>query len=99
MKAMREPTSVLRRPVISEKSYALMNRNVYVFVVDRRATKIDVRRAVEQAFDVHVDQVNTLNRKGKTTRNRRTNKTGQRPDTKRAFVTLHPGDKIDLFES
>jgi large subunit ribosomal protein L23 len=96
---MREPTSVLRRPVISEKSYALMNRNVYVFDVDRRATKIDVRRAVELAFDVRVDKVNTLNRKGKATRNRRTNKTGQRPDTKRAFVTLHPGDKIDLFES
>jgi large subunit ribosomal protein L23 len=99
MKAMREPTSVLRRPVISEKSYALMERNVYVFVVDRRATKIDVRRAVEQAFDVRVDQVNTLNRKGKTSRNRRTNKAGRRPDTKRAFVSLHAGDKIDLFES
>jgi large subunit ribosomal protein L23 len=96
---MKEPTSVLRRPVISEKSYALMNRNVYVFVVDRRATKVDIRRAVEQAFDVRVDGVNTLNRKGKATRNRRTNKTGQRPDTKRAFVSLHPGDKIDLFGS
>jgi len=96
---MKEPLSVLRRPVISEKSYALMNRNVYVFVVDRHATKVDVRRAVEKAFDVRVDRVNTLNRKGKVTRNRRTNKTGQRPDTKRAFVTLHPGDKIDLFES
>jgi len=96
---MREPMAVLRNPVISEKSYGLMNRNVYVFVVDRRATKVDVRRAVEQAFDVRVDRVNTLNRKGKATRNRRTNKTGRRPDTKRAFVTLHPGDKIDLFES
>ncbi len=96
---MKEPTSVLRRPVISEKSYALMNRNVYVFVVDRHATKVDIRRAVEQAFDVRVDGVNTLNRKGKATRNRRTNKTGQRPDTKRAFVSLHAGDKIDLFGS
>ncbi len=94
---MKEPTSVLRRPVISEKSYALMNQNVYVFVVDRRATKVDIRRAVQQAFDVRVDGVNTLNRKGKATRNRRTNKTGRRPDTKRAFVSLHPGDKIDLF--
>jgi large subunit ribosomal protein L23 len=96
---MKESTSVLRRPVISEKSYSLMNRNVYVFVVDKHATKIDVRHAVEQAFGVRVDNVNTLNRKGKVTRNRRTNKTGQRPDTKRAFVTLHAGDKIDLFES
>lgn len=96
---MKTATTVLRRPVISEKSYALMNHNVYVFIVDRRATKIEVRLAVEQAFDVRVDKVNTLNRKGKAIRNRRTNKTGQRPDTKRAFVTLHPGDKIDLFES
>lgn len=96
---MKTATVVLHRPVISEKSYALMNRNVYVFVVDRHATKIDVRHAVEQAFGVRVDKVNTLNRKGKATRNRRTNKTGQRSDTKRAFVTLHPGDKIDLFES
>ena len=96
---MREPTSVLIRPVISEKTYALMNRNVYVFVVDPRATKIDVRLAVEQAFSVKVDKVNTLNRKGKATRNRRTNTVGRRPDTKRAIVTLHAGDKIDLFES
>ncbi|MGH8987384.1 MAG: 50S ribosomal protein L23 [Acidimicrobiales bacterium] len=94
---MKEPTSVLRRPVISEKSYALMNQNVYIFIVDRHATKVDIRRAVEEAFDVHVANVNTLNRKGKATRNRRTNKTGQRPDTKRAFVSLHPGDKIDFF--
>ncbi len=96
---MKEPTAVLRRPVISEKSYALMNHNVYVFVVDRQATKVDIRNAVEQAFDVRVDSVNTLNRKGKATRNRRTNKAGRRPDTKRAFVTLHPGDKIDFFGS
>jgi len=96
---MKDPVTVLRRPVISEKTYALMNQNVYVFVVDPKATKIDVRHAVEQAFGVKVDNVNTLNRKGKTTRNRRTNTRGRRPDTKRAIVTLHPGDKIDLFES
>jgi large subunit ribosomal protein L23 len=96
---MRDASAVLRRPVISEKTYALMNRNVYVFIVDRHATKVDVRRAVERAFDVRVDKVNTLNRKGKATRNRRTGVTGQRSDTKRAFVTLHPGYKIDLFES
>lgn len=96
---MRESTSVLRRPVISEKSYALMNQNVYVFVVDPRATKIDVRKAVEEAFGVRVDKVNTLIRKGKATRNRRTGVRGQRADTKRAIVTLHAGDKIDLFES
>jgi large subunit ribosomal protein L23 len=96
---MKDATTVLRRPVISEKTYGLMDRNVYVFVVDPKATKIDVRQAVEQAFGVKVDKVNTLNRKGKATRNRRTNVVGHRPNTKRAIVTLHPGDKIDLFES
>jgi large subunit ribosomal protein L23 len=96
---MRDALSVLIRPVVSEKSYGLMDRNVYTFVVDPRATKVDVRQAVERAFGVRVDKVNTLNRKGKSTRNRRTNTVGRKPNTKRAIVTLHPGDKIDLFES
>jgi large subunit ribosomal protein L23 len=96
---MRDAMSILIRPVVSEKSYSLMDRNVYVFVVDPRATKVDVRQAVERAFGVRVDKVNTLNRRGKATRNRRTNTVGHKPSTKRAIVTLHPGDKIDLFES
>jgi large subunit ribosomal protein L23 len=96
---MRDPHNVLVRPVVSEKSYSLMNDNVYVFVVDSSATKIDVRHAVEQAFGVRVSNVNTLNRKGKTKRNRKSNTMGHRPDTKRAIVTLHEGDSIDLFES
>ena len=58
----------------------------------------DVRHAVEQAFHVRVVNVNTLNRKGKSTRNRRTNIKGHRPNTKRAIVTLHPDDSIDLFD-
>jgi large subunit ribosomal protein L23 len=58
-----------------------------------------VRHAVEQAFGVKVDKVNTLNRKGKVKRNRRTNTVGHRSDTKRAIVTLRAGDSIDLFES
>ena len=96
---MRDPHNVLIRPVVSEKSYALMDANVYVFVVDPSATKVDVRHAVEQAFGVKVDKVNTLNRKGKIKRNRRTNTVGHRADTKRAIVTLREGDSIDLFES
>jgi large subunit ribosomal protein L23 len=91
--------NVLVRPVVSEKTYALMERNVYVFVVNPRSSKIEVRRAVEEAFGVKVDKVNTLNRKGKATRNRRTNTPGRRANTKRAYVTLRSGDKIDLFES
>jgi large subunit ribosomal protein L23 len=95
---MRDPHNVLIRPVVSEKSYALMDDNVYVFVVDPSATKIDVRHAVEQAFGVRVKSVNTLNRKGKTRRNRKTNTVGTRSATKRAIVTLLGDDKIDLFE-
>ena len=96
---MRDPHNILIRPVVSEKSYALMDENVYVFVVDPAATKVDVRHAVEQAFGVKVDKVNTLNRKGKIKHNRRTNTVGHKPDTKRAIVTLRQGDSIDLFES
>jgi large subunit ribosomal protein L23 len=95
---VNDPHRVLIRPVVSEKSYSLMEDNVYVFVVDPTATKVDVRKAVEEAFKVRVDKVNTLNRKGKTRRNRRTNTVGRRSDTKRAIVTLHEGDSIDLFE-
>jgi large subunit ribosomal protein L23 len=65
---MRDAMSILIRPVVSEKTYGLMDNHTYVFVVDPRATKIDVRNAVEQAFNVKVTNVNTLNRKGKTTR-------------------------------
>ncbi len=96
---VREPTQVLLRPVISEKSMGLSDENVYVFVVDRRATKVDIRQAVEHTFNVRVDRVNTLNRSGKTRRNRRTGTVGHRAATKRAYVTLHGDDSIDLFES
>jgi large subunit ribosomal protein L23 len=91
--------SILQRPVISEKSYALMDEGTYVFVVDRKATKVEIRAAVEAAFGVRVDRVNTLNRKGKRQRNRRNNTQGRRPDTKRAIVRLHGDDRIELFEN
>jgi large subunit ribosomal protein L23 len=96
---MRDAMKVLISPVVSEKSYSLMDQGVYTFIVDPQATKIDVRHAVEQAFNVTVRSVNTLNRSGKATRNRRTNTVGRRASTKRAIVTLKAGDKIDLFES
>jgi large subunit ribosomal protein L23 len=96
---VRDPHNILIRPVVSEKTYGLMDNNVYVFVVDPSATKIDVRHAVEDAFKVRVTKVNTLNRKGKNKRNRKSNTIGHRADTKRAIVTLHEGDSIDLFEN
>jgi large subunit ribosomal protein L23 len=95
---MKDPVEVLLRPIVSEKSYALMEDGVYIFAIAPDATKIDVRHAVETAFGVRVAKVNTLNRKGKRRRNRRTNTVGTRPSTKRAVVTLAGGDRIDLFE-
>ena len=95
---MSDPRDVIIRPVVSEKSYALMEDGVYVFAIAPDATKIDVRHAVETAFGVRVTKVNTLNRKGKRRRNRKSNTFGTRPSSKRAVVTLAQGDRIDLFE-
>ena len=94
----RDPRDVIIRPIVSEKSYAAYDENVYTFVVASDANKIEIRQAVESIFNVRVTNVNTLNRKGKRKRNRRQPTFGQRSDTKRAIVTLHPDDRIDLFE-
>jgi large subunit ribosomal protein L23 len=75
-----------------------MDEGVYVFIVANDASKLEIRTAVEDVFGVKVKKVNTLNRKGKTRRNRRTNTLGNRPDTKRAIITLAGTDRIDLFE-
>ena len=94
---MRDPRDVILRPVVSEKSYGLLDEGVYTFVVHPSANKTEIRQAVEEIFRVEVTNVNTLNRKGKRKTHRRT--IGRRPDTKRAIVTLKAGDRIDLFES
>lgn len=96
---MASDKAVLIRPVISEKSYGLMDQGAYVFVVDPRASKVEIREAVESSFGVHVASVNTLNRKGKRKRNRRQATFGKRSDTKRAIVRLVGDDRIELFES
>ncbi|MGH9306453.1 MAG: 50S ribosomal protein L23 [Acidimicrobiales bacterium] len=96
---MNDLRDVILRPVVSEKSYKLLDSNTYTFVVHPSATKIEIRQAVEAVFGVRVTNVNTLNRKGKRKRNRRQATFGRRPDTKRAIVTLVAGDRIDLFES
>ena len=95
---MRDARDVVIRPVVSEKSYGLLESNVYTFVVAPDASKPEIHDAIESIFGVTVTKVNTLNRNGKRRRNRRTGTFGQRPDTKRAFVTLADGDRIDLFE-
>lgn len=99
MSVKGDPRSIIIRPIVSEKSYALIDQGTYTFLVHPDANKIEIRQAVEQIFGVRVRRVNTLNRKGKRKRNRRTFTYGERPDTKRAVVTLAPGDRIDLFES
>ena len=91
--------NVLIRPIISEKSYGLMEAGAYVFVVDPAASKVEIREAVESAFEVRVESVNTMNRKGKRKRNRKSGGFGSRPDTKRAIVRLVGDDRIELFES
>jgi large subunit ribosomal protein L23 len=95
----RDPRDVIIRPVVSEKSYALYDGNVYTFVVAPDANKVEIRQAIEAIFDVRVTNVNTLNRDGKRKRNRRTGTFGRRPDQKRAIVTLAEGDRIEIFGS
>lgn len=95
---MSDPRDVILRPVVSEKSYALMEHDVYTFVVAPGSNKIEIRQAVERIFGVEVVAVRTLNRKGKRKRSRRSATFGRRPDTKRAMVTLAAGQSIPLFE-
>ena len=96
---MNDPRDVILRPVVSEKSYALLDEGVYTFVVHPESNKTEIKQAIESIFGVQVAKVNTMNRNGKRKRNRRTFTYGKRPDTKRAIVTLAPGERIDLFES
>jgi len=95
---MEDPRDVIIEPVVSEKSYALMETGVYTFVVNPEANRIEIRNAVEEIFGVRVAKVNTLNRRGKRKRNRKSFSFGSRSNTKRAIVTLAAGDRIDLFE-
>ena len=93
---MRDAHDVILAPVVSEKSYDLIeNLNTYTFLVDPRSNKAEIRDAVESIFEVKVLRVNTMNRKGKT--KRQGWKMGRRKDTKRAVVTLAAGNSIDLF--
>lgn len=86
---------ILRRPRITEKGTLLAEHNKYVFQVTPAATKLDIKRAVEQAFKVNVVKVNTMNMRGKERRWGR--RYGRMPDWKKAVVTLQPGQKIELF--
>jgi large subunit ribosomal protein L23 len=90
----KDPRDILLAPVVSEKSYGLLDEGKYTFLVDPRANKSEIKIAVETVFGVKVKSVNTLNRQGKARRTRYG--IGKRKDTKRAVVTLRDGT-IDVF--
>lgn len=90
----KDPRDILLSPVVSEKSYALLDQGKYTFLVDPRANKSEIKKAVENIFGVKVASVHTLNRPGKARRTRFG--LGRRKDTKRAIVTLREGT-IDIF--
>ena len=89
------PNEVLLAPVVSEKSYSLLDQNWYTFLVHPDANKTQIKIAIQQIFDVRVLTVNTANREGKRKRTR--TGFGQRKATKRAMVKLADGDRIEAF--
>ncbi len=91
----KDHRDVIIRPVVSEKSYGLMDLNKYTFLVHPDANKTEIKIAVEKIFNVKVTSVNTLNRVGKTRRTK--SGLGKRKDTKRAIVSLAEGHRIDIF--
>jgi large subunit ribosomal protein L23 len=91
----KDHRDVLLAPVVSEKSYGLIDQNKYTFLVHPDANKTEIKIAVEKVFKVKVTAVNTVNRPGKQRRTR--NGWGQRNDTKRAIVSVAEGQRIDIF--
>jgi large subunit ribosomal protein L23 len=91
----KDHRDVLIAPVVSEKSYGLLDQNKYTFVVRPDANKTEIKIAVEEIFDVKVTAVNTMNRQGKRRRTRYG--WGKRPNTKRAIVSVAEGERIDIF--
>lgn len=95
MNKIADPRDIIIAPVVSEKSYGLLDENKYTFVVRPDANKTQIKQAVEAVFGVKVTSVNTLNRQGKRKRTRFGH--GKRKDTKRAIVSLAEGERIDIF--
>ncbi len=91
----KDPRDILLAPVISEKSYGLLDENKYTFLVHPDANKTEIKISVEKVFGVKVTGVNTINRQGKRKRTRAG--FGTRNATRRAIVTVAEGDRIDIF--
>jgi large subunit ribosomal protein L23 len=90
----KDPRDVILAPVVSEKSYSLIDQGKYTFEVDPRSNKTEIKLAIEKIFSVQVASINTLNKVGKTRRTKFG--IGKRKNTKRAIVTLKSGS-IDIF--
>jgi large subunit ribosomal protein L23 len=91
----KDPRDILIKPIVSEKSYGLMDQGKYTFEVDPRSNKTEIKIAVEKIFGVKVTSVNTINRKGKTRKTRFG--LGKRKDVKRAIITVAGDEAIDIF--
>ncbi len=94
---MKSPRDIIVRPIVSEKSYAGLEGQTYTFLVAQNANKTEIKEAIQQIWNVRVEDVRTMNRKGKVKRTRLG--TGKRPDQKRAVVKLAAGDTIEIFET
>jgi len=94
---MKDPHDIIRRPVLTEKSYDIMGDKRYTFEVDIRCNKVEIRYAIEEIFGVKVKSVNTLRTQGKIKRQGRTQ--GRTPEIKKAYVQLTEDSKpIEFFE-
>ena len=93
---MKDARDIIKRPIITEKSYDLMNENKYTFEVDKKANKIEIKKAVEVLFSVKVEKVNVINVSSKKRRVGRYE--GFTPSMKKAIITLAKGQTIDRFE-
>ncbi|MBQ6425384.1 MAG: 50S ribosomal protein L23 [Clostridia bacterium] len=95
---MKSAYDIIRKPVLTEKSYAELPDKTYTFIVDKNANKVEIRKAVEEAFNVKVDSVRTVNTLGKI--KRQGAHQGRRPSTKKAYVTLTKDSKgIEFFDT
>ena len=95
MTTIADPRDIIVAPIVSEKSYSVLDQNWYTFLVHPEANKTQIKIAIQQIFDVRVLTVNTANREGKRKRTR--TGFGRRKATKRAIVTVAEGDRIDIF--
>ena len=94
---MKDARDIIRKPVVTEKSMSLIESNKYTFVVAKDANKIEIKKAIEELFDVQVASVHTMITKGKIRKMGKTK--GKTPDIKKAIVTVKEGGKIELFEN